>query len=72
MCICARVAECSICCNCVFERSVLENVIATFTAYYCQYVCILESLLHLTRGQESEGVSACANPHTTVYLAKRK
>jgi hypothetical protein len=72
MCICARVAECSIRCNCVFERSVLVNMITTFTAYYYQYTCNLESLPHLTRGQESEGVSASTNPHATVYLAKRK
>jgi hypothetical protein len=72
MCICARVAECSIRCNCVSERSVLEYTIITFTAYCYQYTCTFESLPHLTRGQESEGVSASTNPHATVYLAKRK
>jgi hypothetical protein len=59
MCKWVPVAERSKCCNCVFESSVLENVITTLTAHYCQYICTLESLPHFTRGHESEGVSAC-------------
>jgi hypothetical protein len=72
MCICARVAECSKRCNCVFERSVWENDITTFTAHYCQYICTSESLPHLARGQGNEGVTGCTDPHATVYVAERE